>query len=393
MTRLNMRGLSPRLITGDISGDSAKIKTNLVPLSIGGINLIVEAVFLSVLTGLWTAMRFYCRRIKRVPLAIEDHIHFAALIFYYGQVITTLYSVLAGGAGHHVDELQSWHVVRFSQAIFAIQVLYALAVGLVKVSISVMLMRIFVRRSVRIAGIAILVLSVIWIFLTILVGLLLCRPIEKNWNPAVDGTCGNQYAGFGVVAGVDILNELSLVILPIPSVWRLQLSRRYKVALAGVFGAGVITLVVASLRIPILLETDFADLTFDTRSQSIALAEPAVAIIISCSPLLRPIFDQFLSKVLGTGYGNTSAQSHDLVNQAMSDRERSRVGGETYGYSKFGDSDDALELRNGNFDRAEQGLQTYITHGTTTHHPNEERGGMGITIMRETVITRDARTQ
>ncbi|KAI0405459.1 hypothetical protein F4802DRAFT_185863 [Xylaria palmicola] len=231
--------LAPRLITGNTTSDAEKIQTNLVPLATGGVNLIIEAVFLAVLAGVWTGLRFYCRRIKRVPLAIEDYVHFAALVFYYGQIITTLYSVLAGGAGHHVGELQSWHIVRFSQAIFAVQVLYALAVGLVKISITIMLMRIFVTRSVRMAGIAILTLSIIWIIFTILVGLLLCRPIEKNWNPAAHGTCGNQYAGFGAVAGLDILNELALVILPIPSVWGLQLDRRYKVALAGVFGAGV----------------------------------------------------------------------------------------------------------------------------------------------------------
>ncbi|KAI0543190.1 hypothetical protein GGR58DRAFT_451061 [Xylaria digitata] len=380
--------LSPRLITGgNNTTDGAKIETDLVPLSPGGINLIIEAVFLGVLAGIWTAMRFYCRRIKRVPLAIEDYIHFAALVFYYGQIVTSFVSVLAGGAGHHLWELQSWHIVRFSKAIFAVQVLYALAVGLVKISITVMLMRIFVTRPVRIAGTLILILSVVWIILTILVGLLLCRPIEKNWNPDAKGTCGNQYAGFGAVAGLDILNELALVILPIPSVWALQLSRRYKVALAGVFGAGVVTLVVASLRIPILLETNFADLTHDTRSQMVALAEPAVAIIISCSPLLKPLFDKVFSGILGTAYGDSSAQSREFSHKAINGHELSRVAAGTHGYSKFGDSDELLELGNVDVGMANQGLETSVTRGASNRN-GETRG---ITIMRETVITRDPR--
>lgn len=122
----------------------------------------------------------------------------------------------------------------------AVQVLYALSVGFVKISITVMLMRIFVTRKVKIAGNLLIVLSSIWILLTILVGLLLCRPIEKNWNPAANGSCGDQYAGFAVVAAIDIFNELCLLVLPIPSLYKLQVRRRYKVALVAVFCTGVV---------------------------------------------------------------------------------------------------------------------------------------------------------
>ncbi|KAI1827659.1 hypothetical protein F4861DRAFT_329038 [Xylaria intraflava] len=378
--------LLPRLITaGNSTNNVTKIETDLVPLSGGGINLIVEAVFLTALTGLWTAMRLYCRHIKRVPLAIEDYIHLAALFFYYGQVITSFVSVLAGGAGHHVDELQSWHIVRFSKAIFVIQVLYALAVGLVKISITVMLMRIFVTRPVRIAGFAILVVSVLWVILTILVGLLLCMPIEKNWNPSVKGTCGNQDAGFGAVAGLDIFNELSLIILPIPSIFRLQLSRRYKLALAGIFGTGIVTLVVAALRIPILLETDFTDLTYDTRSQMAALAEPAVAIIISSSPMLRPLFDKVFSGILTTVDKSTTGQSRDTGYR------RSIRGAEGHGYAKFTDSDGLLELGNVEVPGTNQRSETSITHVTGAPNRQAQPSGNGIVIKRETVITRDPR--
>ncbi|KAI1097856.1 hypothetical protein F4804DRAFT_326346 [Jackrogersella minutella] len=231
-----------RLSTAGSNTDgTTKFESDIVPLSSRGLHLIIEGIFLALFTGVWTGMRLWCRRMKKVPISIEDWLHLTALFFFYGQVVTCFISVSMGGAGHHVNELQPWHIVRFYKAIFAIQVLYALGVGFVKISITVMLMRIFVTRRVRIAGSFIIFISALWIVLTILVGLLLCKPIQQNWNMNAGGTCGNQYAGFGVVAAVDIFNEICLLILPIPSVLNLHIHNRYKVALAGVFGTGIMS--------------------------------------------------------------------------------------------------------------------------------------------------------
>ncbi|KAI0596110.1 hypothetical protein F4775DRAFT_322166 [Biscogniauxia sp. FL1348] len=334
-----------RLInTGGSTTQGNKIEGNLVPVSPNGVGLIVEGFFLILLTGAWTAMRFYCRHLKKVNIAVEDWLHLAALAFFYGQVATCFVSVAVGGAGHHIYELQPWHVIRFSKAIFAIQVLYALAVGFVKISITVMLMRIFPTRKLRIASYFLIALSTLWMILTILVGLLLCRPIEKNWYPGADGTCGNQFVGFGVVAAVDIVNELCLIILPIPSVLRLHIGKRYKVALAAVFSSGIITLIIAALRVPILLETDFLDLTHDIKSQEIALAEPAVAIIVSCSPLLRPIFDKILWPILGTDHDSSSQTKSDMARQTIGGTGILNGNATSHGYARFNDSSELLEL-------------------------------------------------
>ncbi|KAI1503051.1 hypothetical protein F5X99DRAFT_376615 [Biscogniauxia marginata] len=382
----------PRLInTGNGTTQESKIESDLVPLSSGGVGLIVEGVFLTLLTGVWTAMRLYCRRLKNVPIALEDWLHIAALAFFYGQVATCIVSVVAGGAGHHIDELQAWHVVRFSKAIFVVQVLYALSVGFVKISITVLLMRIFAFRKLRIAGFFLIAFSTLWMILTILVGLLLCRPIERNWNSDAGGTCGNQFVGFGVVAAVDIFNELCLIILPIPSLWKLQIGKRYKVALAAVFSSGIVTLVIAALRIPILLETNFFDLTFDTRSQEVALAEPAVAIIISCSPLLRPLLDKILRPFLGTNHEGTSEAKSDMARRVIGGSSVSGANIKSRGYARFDDSDELLELGYVNSPKRNQETEFSITglppSKATQIRQQNGGGNHGIVVMKETIVS------
>lgn len=206
-------------------------------------------------------VRLWCRRIQKLSISIEDWLHLTALIFFYGQIATCFISVVLGGAGHHVYELEYYHIVQFSQvcfpiclevifllietiqAILATQILYALAIGFVKISITVMLMRLFIHRNVQIAGKFVIIISISWMIMTCLVPLLLCKPVQKNWDPATAGTCGNSYVAFGIVAGIDIFNELCLIILPMPSLFKLYMHRRYKFALACVFGTGIMYVV------------------------------------------------------------------------------------------------------------------------------------------------------
>lgn len=134
------------------------------------------------------------------------------------------------------------------QTIFALQVLYGLAVGFIKISIVVMLMRIFITPQFRLVAFCVMALSFMWMVMTILAGLLLCHPIKMNWDPQTPGgRCGNQYAAFVTVAAVDVFNEILLLLLPLPMVLNLHIGRRYKIGLACVFCSGILYVVVVSL--------------------------------------------------------------------------------------------------------------------------------------------------
>ena len=84
-------------------------------------------------------------------------------------------------------------------------------------------------------------LATSWAIMTILIGLLICRPLSMNWNPLTPGgKCGNQTAAFAAVGVVDLLTDLLILVLPLPMVVRLQVSRANKIGLVAIFGAGVL---------------------------------------------------------------------------------------------------------------------------------------------------------
>ena len=66
-----------------------------------------------------------------------------------------------------------------------------------------------------------------------------CRPIQANWDHTIeDAKCGNQRAGWLGTGVANIITDVIILSLPMPSVWDLQLPTRTKVAVLGVFGLG-----------------------------------------------------------------------------------------------------------------------------------------------------------
>ncbi|KAH9991684.1 hypothetical protein F4779DRAFT_623682 [Xylariaceae sp. FL0662B] len=90
----------------------AQMESELVQLSAGGTRIIILAVFLIFLAGLWTVMRIRCRRMRNIPLQLEDWLHLIALAFFHGQHSGTFVS-LAVGAGHHTKNLTKSQFSRF----------------------------------------------------------------------------------------------------------------------------------------------------------------------------------------------------------------------------------------------------------------------------------------
>lgn len=76
--------------------------------------------------------------------------------------------------------------------------------------------------------------------MTVLIGLLICRPAQKNWDPTVEGTCGNQIAGYTAVSVVNVIIDVLMLLLPLPMVYRLQTRPGYKVGLFAIFSVGIV---------------------------------------------------------------------------------------------------------------------------------------------------------
>jgi len=113
--------------------------------------------------------------------------------------------------------------------------------------------------------------------------------VQKSWIPATIGFCLADVPTFTGLATVTIVYDIIIFLLPIPLIWALQIRKRRKVALMGVFLLGFFTTLCSFLRLSrITLLAINGDLTYVTLWGTIEL-NVGVSNVIS-SPSIN-IFD------------------------------------------------------------------------------------------------------
>jgi hypothetical protein len=89
--------------------------------------------------------------------------------------------------------------------------------------------------------------------------------VQKSWIPATIGSCLADVPTFTGLAIVTIVYDIIIFLLPIPLIWALQIRKRRKVALMGVFLLGFFTTLCSFLRLSrIALLAKNGDLTYVT---------------------------------------------------------------------------------------------------------------------------------
>lgn len=108
-----------------------------------------------------------------------------------------------------------------------------------------------------------------------------CSPPSKYWLPDTPGHCMN-YTKAGLAYGsMNISSDFFIFILPLPMIWRLQLSRREKIGVSLIFMSGA-------------MYVDYRHNAMDTKSMLkffIALAPWQSYDIISWFETTRPMLD------------------------------------------------------------------------------------------------------
>ena len=63
-----------------------------------------------------------------------------------------------------------------------------------------------------------------------------CRPIAKSWDRSIKGSCGSSLKTAVAAAGANLILDIIAVLLPLPVVWRVQMSFRKKIGVSSSFG-------------------------------------------------------------------------------------------------------------------------------------------------------------
>ncbi|KAG6363955.1 hypothetical protein INS49_009058 [Diaporthe citri] len=157
--------------------------------------------------------------------------------------ISDIVMVKIAGGGHHMvylaennpDVIVNWMKIQTGD-----EIIYMTAVTLPKIAICILYLRVFTQRIVRIlTWITLTICILYWFGAGILSEFLICHPYAYRWDSSIKGGwCGDLLAGYKFVSVPNLIIDVALIVLPISSLYRLQISWPRKIGLFITFMAG-----------------------------------------------------------------------------------------------------------------------------------------------------------
>ena len=151
--------------------------------------------------------------------------------------------VLHGGVGHHLpwleaNDLQS--LTAFAKLQIPFTIFYSLAVTFPKMAILGLYLRIFVQKGYRIVSWLLMGILALSCVVVLILTLTQCTPLSFLWNPTghPGGHCIDINSFWRWASFPNLATDVFMLLLPLPCIWKLQLSKRDKIGLALTFCTG-----------------------------------------------------------------------------------------------------------------------------------------------------------
>ena len=122
-------------------------------------------------------------------------------------------------------------------------ILYCPLIFVTKLSILLQYLRIFVPNHAGKLYYAVqfmIWLNLLFYIAVTLVGIFTCTPRKKIWESSTPGRCVNTNVLEITTGTINVISDFSILMLPLNSIWRLQMPRKRKIALSAVFATGLL---------------------------------------------------------------------------------------------------------------------------------------------------------
>ena len=128
-----------------------------------------------------------------------------------------------------------------------LRITYCIDLFLVKLAILLQFLRVFVplknRDKMFWACHALIWLNLTYYTIYVFLAIFSCNPVKKGWSqriPPIKGSCLDLRIAYTAGAAINAASDLSILILPQPIIWNLQLSFKKKIGLSAIFTIGLL---------------------------------------------------------------------------------------------------------------------------------------------------------
>lgn len=166
---------------------------------------------------------------------------------------------------------------------------YTLTNGFNKMAFLALFYRVFPMKKFRLICMILGGISVGWTVSYLFVCIFQCNPIHRVYDRTIPGTCINFTAHRWSNAVLNLVTDISIFILPIPVILRLNMSIGSKIGLVVLFSMGFFICLTTALRMATLpLSLNTKDPTYESAPANLwSFIEAAVGVICACLISLR----------------------------------------------------------------------------------------------------------
>ncbi|KAA8899155.1 hypothetical protein FN846DRAFT_960950 [Sphaerosporella brunnea] len=266
-------------------------------------------------------VRFYSRGVILKAFGTDDYMMMVTLVFST-CVTLTVPMLVKSGAGVHQWELQKDQILNIFKMAWISQVFYLPTLWALKLSILGLYARITTDPKHRkILLIFALILTAHTIAITV-INFVLCKPQKVTWD--AEGF-SREYLRILQInyfnAAFYITTDLVLVVLPIPILAGLHISRRKKIGVIVIFSLGLMAVGLTIARVAFVVTWGNTPTDFSWTWMPVALTsslEINVAMIMACLPALNVLMKRAfnLSSTIGENSKDFELEraSHGLSN-------------------------------------------------------------------------------
>ncbi|KAI5782664.1 hypothetical protein EDC01DRAFT_780391 [Geopyxis carbonaria] len=284
-----------------------------------------------VLATVATAARLYTRGFIVRSWGKDDWALLGAALCFIGETAASLEYIKYLHMGYHIwdvppDAERTRHGLKMR---YIVEILYNPVLTFTKASILFFYLRITPNKTFHRWVWGTMLFNLALFIGTFLATMLQCVPIPYTWNKAYPGG-GYCYAPQGLYLSTAVLATLTdtwILVTPLPVLWGLQLPRRKKVVLTGLFSIGAVVVVLSIVRLVAFKRYlfDTVDMTYDDFTVWSPL-ECSFAIVSASVPALRPLFSKLLPRFFSTVGPSAYVQSGNNNNETIGGGGGSRAG-------------------------------------------------------------------
>ncbi|KAK4224303.1 hypothetical protein QBC38DRAFT_423809 [Podospora fimiseda] len=264
-------------------------------------NLIAIVTSMVVFSTIVIVLRLWTRlSIQGVSLAADDWTILVSWLFSVAFTVNVCTQTRFGLGKHIIDLPPTTNFAESLELFYFGEATYYITVSLTKMSILFLYLRLIPSTKYQIINWSMMAFVALTGICCTIAGIFQCNPIPKAWHTHLPGSCFNQVALFLANAGLNIVQDLIIYVLPVKTLWHLQLPRKQRVALVIVFVIGAFVCVTGILRLESLTMASVSeDPTWDNYPSAIwSSIESNVGIVCASLAHLKPMIARFAPRLL-----------------------------------------------------------------------------------------------